>query len=441
MTKILLIFGTRPEIIKLAPVINALKAKRSTELLLGHSGQHYDLAMSQVFIRELGLPNPDFNLSSGSGSHAMQTGKILVGCEKAIKRFDPDVVVAEGDTNTVVAVALAATKVQVPFAHVESGLRSFDRRMPEEINRTLADHCADLCFAPTEMSATNLLREAIPPRRITVTGNTIVDSCLKYLPLARRLSTIEGVIEDRKDKFCLLTIHRAENVDSKETLAHLVTLLCKLRENIICPVHPRTRLRLREYGYWKLLQKQEHITLLPPLGYWDFLRLLSNCRFVMTDSGGVQEEALTLGVPCITLRENTERPETVIAGYNFVTGLSMVNVTAALKKAEQLPRSPIRKNPLGDGQAGKRIAALLTKGNIKSGAQHPGHLLDGYATRYLIARTNVRQAAKLRRLITLSYDASGRISFPRKPADMNGWSVELFGEPSTLRPHIRRTNR
>jgi UDP-N-acetylglucosamine 2-epimerase (non-hydrolysing) len=441
MNRIMVLFGTRPEIIKLAPVIEAINRKRDLELIVGHTGQHYDLEMSQVFIEQLGLAQPDFNLNSGSGSHAVQTARLLVGCEKAINRYRPSVVVAEGDTNTVVAVGLASAKLQVPFAHVEAGLRSFDRGMPEEINRILADHCAELCLAPTEIAAANLVREAIYPRRIAVTGNTVVDSCLKYLPLASGLSTIRTRIEEWTNDFYLLTMHRAENVDSKNGLAQLMRLVRDLGIRIVYPVHPRTRLRLEEYGYWKCLRKQKNIFLLPPVGYWDFLWLLSHCRVVLTDSGGVQEEALTVGVPCVTLRENTERPETVICGCNFVTGLSFAKINAAIRRLERLPRSPPAKNPLGDGHAGQRIADLLAEDVRNPKAQHASFLSDGYATRYLISVVKPKQVVRLEEMITLAYDEFGRICFPGKGERMGGWSVELFGEPSRLRPHLKSRRR
>jgi len=434
MAKALLIFGTRPEIVKLAPVIKALKAKRSTQVIVGHSGQHYDREMSEVFIHQLGLPAPDFNLNSGSGSHATQIAKVLVGCERAIEQYEPDVVVAEGDTNTVVSVGLASTKLQKGFAHVESGLRSFDRRMPEEVNRIMADHCAELCCAPTKISAANLIREAIPPQRIAVTGNTVVDACLGTLPLARRFSTIQTRLGEWDD-FCLLTVHRSENVDTKESLGSLLRLLRGLRERIVYPVHPRTRRRLIEHGYWKLLKKQEHVITLPAVGYWDFLWLLSNCRFAMTDSGGVQEEAFTLGVPCITLRENTERPETVMLGRNFVTGMNLARVKAAMSKVEKMPNSQLKENPFGDGHAGQRIADLLAKNNLRSKVQRARFLSDGYTIRRLIPVTKLKEYRKVRRLMTLCYDEFGRIGLPIKPENMEGWSVELFGEPSVLRPY------
>jgi UDP-N-acetylglucosamine 2-epimerase len=240
-----------------------------------------------------------------------------------------------------------------------------------------------------------------------------------------------------KDDFCLLTVHRSENVDSKDSLGRLMRLVSRLRRRIVYPVHPRTRRRLIAYGYWKLLKKQEHIILLPAVGYWDFLWLLSNCRFVMTDSGGVQEEAFTLGVPCITLRENTERPETVIYGRNFVTGMNLTRVNVALRKVEHLSKSQLKENALGDGHAGQRIAHLLAKNNLKSGIEHARFLSDGYAVRCLVPVSELKQYKKVRRLITLWYDGSGRISFPVKSDNVQGWSVELCGEPSVLRPYVK----
>ena len=442
MTRILAFVGTRPEIIKMAPVIRALQAKRSVELVLGHSGQHYDMEMSQVFIRQLGLPRPDFNIEAGPGSHAMQSSRIMMGCETAIRRYEPDVVVAQGDTNTVVAVGLASVKLQVPFAHVEAGLRSFDRTMPEEINRVLADHCAELCFAPSEIAATNLMREGIMPQRIAVTGNTIVDACLANLPLAERFSRVSELIgTDIADRdFCLLTAHRAENVDSPQMLRRLVSLILKLKNfSIIYPVHPRARTRFQKFGLWKKLRRQKNVVLLPPLSYWDFLWLLSRCRFVLTDSGGVQEEAFTLGVPCVTLRDNTERPETVISGCNVVTGLDSDRVYSAIANIQVLQRSAasIRENPLGDGRAGRRIAHLLiTRARSKTGIEHSSFPLDGYATRMLISAARLRQPCKLH-LISMAYNSHGELKLPAPHRNMIGWHVEIFGEPAVLKRCVR----
>ncbi len=426
----------------MAPIIRALASKRQVQLVLGHSGQHYDLEMSDIFMRQLDVPTPDFNINSGSGSHAQQTARIMIGCEKAIHQWGPDLVIAEGDTNTVVAVGLASIKLRVPFAHVEAGLRSFDRTMPEEVNRVLADHCAEICFAPTGISAANLVREAILPMRIAVTGNTIVDACVANLPRAEQLSRVQKQISvnTTEGNFYLVTAHRPETVDNPSTLHRFVSLLRKVKGlPLLYPVHPRSRTRLQHAGLWRRLRTQKNVVLLPPLGYWDFLWLLSRCRCVMTDSGGVQEEALTLGVRCITLRDNTERPETVISGYNTITGLRIDRVLSELAKIKdyQQPRLALSKNPIGDGHAGERIArALIARTREGICVEHTKFPIDGYGTRKLIAVPRLKHRPNLHSVVSIAYDAEGEPRLPHRIAKMKRGHVELFGEPSALKRYI-----
>jgi len=309
----MVIVGTRPEIIKMSPVIREIQKDPELELIFVNSNQHYDYELSQQFIEELVLPIPKLNLDVRSGTHAEQTSQILVKLEKAFRDENTDIVLAEGDTNTVLAAGLASVKAHVPFGHIEAGIRSYDRTMPEEINRRIAAVCAELHFAPTERAAINLLHEGILPQKIFVTGNTIVDACIQNIEIARRKSNILDHFNLKDGKpFGLVTFHRPENVDNKNNLGQIVKILVSINEcNLIFPIHPRTEKMLEKFNLLRELEADDKIILSKPLGYLDFIRLLSESSFVITDSGGIQEEALTFKIPCLTLRENTERPETV----------------------------------------------------------------------------------------------------------------------------------
>jgi len=373
---VMVVAGTRPEVIKLAPVIEQLERLRLDHVFVW-SGQHYDYELSRVFFEQLGLPEPNEDLDVRSGTHAEQTAKVMIGLEKMIDKYKPSVVVAEGDTNTVVATALAATKKLIPFAHVEAGLRSWDRTMPEEVNRVIADAVAEIHFAPTELAAVNLTHEGIPVKKIHITGNTIVDVVYKY----REVANAEGEkllskLNIEPFSYILITIHRQENTDSSERLQNIVKALIELSKNytIIFPIHPRTLNKLKEYGLWDKLQLK-NIHVLKPLGYFQFLGLLMKSLTVLTDSGGVQEEACTLKIPTITLRYNTERPETVIIGINKVVGVDAKDVVDASLKTIESRDEILRKtkslpNPLGDGSAGLRIARAL-KTYIDKGLEIP----------------------------------------------------------------------
>jgi len=357
------VFGTRPEIIKLAPVIRAF-LQRGVEPLLIHTGQHYDYEMSRVFLEELGLPPIDYHLDVGSGTQAEQTGRAMIKIERVLMDEKPDVTLVQGDTNTVLAGALASVKLKIPVAHVEAGLRSFDRTMPEEINRILADHASEVLFPPTEEARKNLEREGIT-ENVYVVGNTIVDAVLQNAEVAERKS---GVLERfglRPGEYILVTAHRAENTDSRENLERLVEILESLPMRAVYPMHPRTRKRLKEFGLLERVEAIENLTVTKPLGYLDFLRLEKNAFAIMTDSGGIQEEAVILGVPCLTLRYNTERPETVEAGGNVLVGLEKERAIGHLKllmeDREFYSRMANAPNPFGDGKAGERIAEILLR--------------------------------------------------------------------------------
>ncbi len=355
------VFGTRPEIIKLAPVIRAFE-ERGVRPLLIHTGQHYDYEMSRVFLEELELDGIDYHLEVGSGTQAEQTGTAMIKIEKVLVNEKPDVVLVQGDTNTVLAGALAAVKLRIPVAHVEAGLRSFDRTMPEEINRILADHASEVLFAPTEEARRNLEREGIT-EGVYVVGNTIVDAVLQNSEIAERKSDVLERFGLNPKEYILITAHRAENTDSMENLTKLIEILEALPMRAIYPMHPRTRNRLKEFGLWERAGSIKNLIITQPLGYLDFLKLEKNAFVVMTDSGGIQEESIILDVPCLTLRYNTERPETVKAGGNVLVGLEKDRAIHYLQKLieerEFYRRMAEAPNPFGDGKAGERIVEIL----------------------------------------------------------------------------------
>ncbi|MEM2767834.1 MAG: UDP-N-acetylglucosamine 2-epimerase (non-hydrolyzing) [Candidatus Bathyarchaeia archaeon] len=369
MKPVMVVAGTRPEVIKLAPVLRRLD-EADAEYVFVWSGQHYDYLLSQVFFEEFGLDGADVDLGVGSGSHAQQTGQIMAGLEGLIGERKPSLVVAEGDTNTVLGAALTAAKCHVPFAHVEAGLRSWNMLMPEEVNRRVADAVASLHFAPTEWAALNLLFEGVSSRSVHVTGNTIVDAVKQFMPKVKELSEkVLGAYGLERGGYLLVTLHRAENTDNAERLRGVVEALTELAGHfrVVFPLHPRTRKMLAGLGL--LGRLEDAVGLMEPLGYFEFLALLANCLVVLTDSGGVQEEAFTLKVPTVTLRYNTERPETTMYGVNVLAGAEARRIVeCTLRQAEragEIKRLSFE-NPLGDGEAGKRIAKLLREA-VESG--------------------------------------------------------------------------
>lgn len=358
---LLVVAGTRPEVIKLAPVLKWL-GNLNLDYVFVWSGQHYDYELSRVFFEQLGIPNPDEDLDVRSGSHAEQTAKAMVGLEKVIERCVPSVIVAEGDTNTVVASSLAASKCLVPFAHVEAGLRSWNMCMPEEVNRKVADAIASLHFAPTELAAMNLLFEGASPKGVHVTGNTIVDAVNEYECLAKgRGEELLSELGLEKYNYILATVHRAENTDDAQRLANIMMALKELSQyyNVLFPMHPRTKRRLIELGLMGCL---ERVKVVKPMGYLEFLGALAHAKVVLTDSGGVQEEAFTLKIPTVVLRYNTERPETTMFQISVLAGADKDRIVklalAQAERAEEV-RGLNFENPLGDGLAGRRIAQIL----------------------------------------------------------------------------------
>ena len=366
MNPVMVVAGTRPEAIKLSPVIKWLQ-KLKVDMIFTWSGQHYDYELGRVFFEQLDLPEPDVNLDVRSGSHAKQTAKAMIQLEKTIAQYRPSLVVAEGDTNTVAAAALTAIKTHVPFAHVEAGLRSYDRTMPEETNRIVADSLSELLFAPTELAVMNLTHEGIPLRKIHLTGNTIVDVVLECKETARQkgMELLEE-LNIGSGRYIVITLHRQENTDNISRLLNIFKALSLISERykIIFPIHPRTKNKLRRMGPHKTLKGNENLKLIQPKGYFEFLGLLLHSLAVLTDSGGVQEEALTLGIPTVTLRYNTERPETVQSGINVLAGTEPESISKLtedqIQNFEELSNNlKMKPNPFGDGNAGRRIAVTI----------------------------------------------------------------------------------
>jgi len=354
--KIAVIVGTRPEIIKMAPVVRELENNGVNYFIL-HTGQHYSYNLDRVFFEQLRLQDAKYNLEIGSGSHAEQTGKILIGVGKVLEIEKPDIVLVEGDTNSVFAGALAAVKLHISVGHVEAGLRSYDKQMPEEINRTLTDHCSDYLFAPTPQAREILLGEGIVEDKVFVTGNTIVDAVYQNLEIARETEDFLNTLHLTPSEYFLVTLHRQENVDDRARFAPILEGLDRLASEfglpVIYPIHPRSQKMMAEFGL-----KPQNVKLIEPTDFLRFLQLESNARLILTDSGGVQEEACVLKVPCVTLRDNTERPETIDVGANILAGASSDKMLACVKVMISRENNWI--NPFGDGKAGKRIVEIIT---------------------------------------------------------------------------------
>ena len=352
---VLHIVGARPNFMKVAPVYRALSQRPVRQTLI-HTGQHYDLNMAGVFFQQLGIPTPDEDLAVGSGSHAQQTAAIMTRVEPVLLQYRPDVVLVYGDVNSTVAAALVCAKLGTPIGHVEAGLRSFDRSMPEEVNRLVTDQLSDLLFTPSEDGNQNLLREGIAPEKILLVGNVMIDTLVRLLPLA-----IQTVATDLSRPYALLTLHRPSNVDDSAALRPILSTLADFAGelNILFPVHPRTRQRLQEFG---LDQYFDHgLRLLDPLPYLEFLGLQQSATLVITDSGGIQEETTFLGVPCLTVRENTERPVTVTCGTNTLIGRDMDRLATEIRRVLDGRAKTGTRPGLWDGHAGDRIAdSLLT---------------------------------------------------------------------------------
>jgi UDP-N-acetylglucosamine 2-epimerase (non-hydrolysing) len=367
--KILIIVGARPNLVKIAPLLTAMRSNDCIKPVLVHTGQHYDEKLSKIFFEQMAIRMPDINLNVGSGSQAFQTAEILKGIEPVLLEQNPDVLLVVGDVNSTMATSLAAAKFGIPIAHVEAGLRSFDRSMPEEINRVVTDALADYLFVTEESAIENLLNEGHSQEQIHFVGNVMIDALQQFLPLARQsriLHDLDLIKNGTQIPFGVLTLHRPANVDSLETLAILLGIVKTVADKlpIIFPVHPRTRQKLAA------LNNRYHprIHVIDPLGYLEFLHLLSSSRLVLTDSGGIQEETTALGVSCVTLRENTERPVTVTKGTNHVVGQDpnriLPVVDAILSGRDKIGVMP----ELWDGHAAERIIEILVRpaGKVRS---------------------------------------------------------------------------
>ncbi|MBQ2665306.1 non-hydrolyzing UDP-N-acetylglucosamine 2-epimerase [Methanobrevibacter sp.] len=359
--KIATILGTRPEIIKMAPIIDEI-AKRGIDQIVLHTGQHYDKEMSDNFFRDLEIPTPDYNIHVGSGTHGKQTGLMMKGIEEVLLEEKPDIVLVQGDTNAVLAGALVASKLHIAIGHVEAGLRSFDMTMPEEVNRRAADVTSTMYFIPTEQSAINLLAEGFSHKNLLITGNTVVDACFRHLEIAKKRGFEEESLAnldiENMDNILTLTMHRAENVDVRERVINIISALKELSDmNIIFPIHPRTKNTLENFGLFDELNNLDHVHIIKPIGYLDFLLLTSKSTLILTDSGGLQEEAITLNVPALTLRYNTERPETVTAGGNILVGsdkeMILENARRILSDKEFADKMKNAPNPYGQGDSAK----------------------------------------------------------------------------------------
>jgi UDP-N-acetylglucosamine 2-epimerase (non-hydrolysing) len=351
--KIATIVGARPQFIKLAPISQKLRQKCKEVLI--HTGQHYDYEMSKVFFDEIGIPTPDYHLEVGSDTHAVQTGKMLIKIEEVLVKERPDIILVYGDTNSTLAGALASAKLDIPVGHIEAGLRSFDKSMPEEINRIITDHISSFCFAPTNTAVDNLKKEGIE-NGVYLTGDVMYDAAIKGIEIAKSKSQILHQLGLKEKEYLLITLHRAANTDIQENLRSIVNALIEIDEKVVFPIHPRTKKALEDYGLLDKLEANSNVIITLPVGYFDFLLLEYYAKKILTDSGGVQKEAYFFKVPCITLRESTEWVETIEDGWNVLVGTKKDLIINAI--AEFNPNSKQR-DVFGDGNASDKILKIL----------------------------------------------------------------------------------
>jgi UDP-N-acetylglucosamine 2-epimerase (non-hydrolysing) len=363
--------GARPNFMKIAPIVHEIQRTPGIEHRLVHSGQHYDQQMSESFFDELHIPKPDVNLEVGSGSHAFQTAEVMKRFEAVVLEWKPDVVIVVGDVNSTLAAALVASKLGVAVAHVEAGLRSFDMSMPEEINRKLTDAISDLLFVTEQSGIQNLRKEGVAEEKIFFVGNVMIDCLVEHRKIAARSEVLRrlGLQKDGSAPLAygLLTLHRPSNVDDPEILRDILSTIATVSEKmpVFFPVHPRSLERIRQFGLGRYLTEEKATTPtrgivpLAPQGYLDFLCLMDNARLILTDSGGIQEESTILGVPCLTLRENTERPVTVEQGTNQIVGRDPKKILAAAERVLGAERRPVRAPELWDGHTAERIVKVL----------------------------------------------------------------------------------
>ena len=438
--KIATVLGTRPEIIKMAPIIDEI-SKRNIDQIVLHTGQHYDKEMSDNFFKDLKIPTPNYNIHVGSGTHGKQTGLMMKGIEEVLLNEKPDIVLVQGDTNAVLAGALVASKLHIAVGHVETGLRSFDMTMPEEINRRAADVTSLMYFIPTEESAINLLSEGYSHKNLIITGNTIVDACFRHLEIARKRGFEEESIKkldiENMDNILTLTMHRAENVDDKQRVTNIIEALKELNDmNIIFPIHPRTKNTLQNFGLFDELNSLEHVHIIKPLGYLDFLLLTSKSTLILTDSGGLQEEAITLNIPALTLRYNTERPETVTSGGNILVGSDkkaiIENARKILDDKEFADKMKNVINPYGRGDAAKltvdAIEDYFEKGLLDIKA--PEDIMTSFTRKMTFIHEDIDVQTfedKKNALIHMVFDGE-KMKYPEDGLNLNGMmiSYDLF---------------
>jgi len=351
MIKILSIVGTRPNFVKIAPLLKEIKKHRNLESVLVHTGQHYDFGMSESFFEELSIPKPNYNLGVGSGSHAWQTAEIMKKLEQVVLAENPDLIIVVGDVNSTLAGALTAAKLYIPIAHVEAGLRSFNRSMPEETNRILTDHISDFLFCPTKISVENLKKEGITKGVYNV-GDIMYDALLSNIKIAEKKSKILEKLEIKKGEYLLLTVHRSSNTDNLNNLQKIIEAVAESNERIIFPVHPRTKKQIEKLQ----LKHWENIKYIEPVGYLDMIVLEKNAKKILTDSGGVQKESYWLGVPCITLREETELVETVNFGWNVLVGTDKNKILKEIKKVNFTKK---HYDYFGNGKTADKILRIL----------------------------------------------------------------------------------
>jgi len=349
----MVVAGARPNFVKIAPLFWEFKKHPRIKPILVHTGQHYDFEMSQVFFQDLDIPKPDYNLGVVAGTHGAQTGQTMIKLEEVVQKTNPDIVVVVGDVNSTIAAALVASKLHIPVAHIESGLRSFDKTMPEEINRVLTDHISDILFCPTKTAVSNLKKESIV-KGVYNTGDIMLD--ILNMKAGDRISETLNELGIKPKDYFLLTIHRAANTDNEKNLKRIINAIMEIKENIIFPVHPRTKAKLENFGLAKIMLGKGNIKIIRPVGYLEMLSLEKNAKKILTDSGGVQKEAFWLGVPCITLREETEWIETLNGGWNILVGADEKKIARAAKNFAPCQK---QKPYYGDGCAVRRIMRIL----------------------------------------------------------------------------------
>jgi len=360
--KILSVVGARPNFMKIAPLLRTFEKYPQIESILVHTGQHYGQKMSKTFFDSLEISSPNYNLDVGSGSHGEQTAKIMEAFEPILEKEKPNLVLVVGDVNSTIACALVASKMHIKIAHVEAGARSFNKKMPEEINRVLTDHISDFLFAHSYQSYKNLFKEGVPKKSVFLVGNIMIDCLATNLPKIEGSKILES-LDLKKGFFSLMTMHRPVNVDSEKNLKKIYSIISKIPNKIpiIFPVHPRTEKNIKDKGLWEKFNDLDNLKIIPPLDYIDFMRLLQNCLFVLTDSGGIQAEAAYFKIPTLTMREETELSETVKCGANKLVGLDEKKILHNVSQLQKGKKPLIKKIPLNDGKTAQRIAKILAK--------------------------------------------------------------------------------